>query len=502
MIDQYASLSEKFLRKGFWLYLFGFIIAPLGYIIKIILSQDLSVSEVGILYGIISLVTLLSAFSDFWMRESLSYFIPRYNEKKDYDSIKSILFFAFIIQCITGGIIFLILFFGATFIADNYFESNQAIFILKVFSFFFLGINLFQLINNFFMAVQNTFLQKICEFLRMFLVMACVLWIFVLDFWDIQLYSFSWIFWLYVGIIISLIIFFTRYYTRYFKHSSILFDRQLFLKVITYSSVTFLSVQSFVILSQIDMQMVLYLLGTNDAGYYTNYLSLITIPNIIIGPIFFMLYPIFSELDAQQQGEKIRYIKALFQKHFLVISWAFSTLFFIFAPSISYMLFGEKFLMSWVILQYSVLFIIWNFLLRVNHILLAASGRIKTRLYIVIISIAINVVLNYIFISILWVVWAALATGISWVIIWIITEYYLRDYKAKFDFLYIGKNFLYFIVSWVWLYFVFEIFFQEISRFTALLWFLGISIIYFIFLWIINKAEISIFLREIKKLRH
>jgi len=46
MIDQYASLGEKFLKKGFWLYLFSFIIAPMGYIIKIIISGELTVEEV------------------------------------------------------------------------------------------------------------------------------------------------------------------------------------------------------------------------------------------------------------------------------------------------------------------------------------------------------------------------------------------------------------------------------------------------------------------------
>jgi hypothetical protein len=38
MIDQHGSLGEKFLKKGFWLYLFSFIVAPFGYLVKIIIS--------------------------------------------------------------------------------------------------------------------------------------------------------------------------------------------------------------------------------------------------------------------------------------------------------------------------------------------------------------------------------------------------------------------------------------------------------------------------------
>lgn len=502
MIDQYSSLSEKFLRKWFWLYLFGFIIAPIWYIIKIILSQDLSVSEIGILYWVISIVTLLSAFSDFWIRESLSYFIPRYNEKKDYDSIKTILFFGFILQCITGWIIFVLLFFGSTYIAQNYFENDQAIFILKVFSFFFLWINLFQLINNFFMAVQNTFLQKITEFLRMLFVMISVLWIFVFDMWSLAFYSYSWIFWLYLWVWISLIVFFTKYYKKYLKHNKILFQKDFFYKVFSYSSITFLSVQSFVILSQVDMQMVLFMLGTKDAWFYTNYLSIVWIPNVILGPIFFLLYPIFSELDEKKEHQKIRNIKYLFQKNFLILSFSFSVLFFIFSKEMSIVFFWEKFITSGIILQYSILFIAWNFLLRVNHMLLASIWRIHERLYIVIFSIFMNILLNYIFIKIFGVAWAALATGISWIIIWGITESLLKNFRVRFDYKYIIKNTIYLWCLWCILIMIkWYLDTENISRWI-LLFFVGlISSFYFILFFILNISDVKNFMREIKNIR-
>ena len=56
MINHSESLAEKFIRKGFWLYLFSFLVGPLGYVVKIILSHDLSVEEIGLLYGILSFV--------------------------------------------------------------------------------------------------------------------------------------------------------------------------------------------------------------------------------------------------------------------------------------------------------------------------------------------------------------------------------------------------------------------------------------------------------------
>ena len=60
MLRSDETLSDKFIRKGFWIYFFMFLIAPLGYIIKMIVSRDLSVEEVGMLYGVISFISLIS----------------------------------------------------------------------------------------------------------------------------------------------------------------------------------------------------------------------------------------------------------------------------------------------------------------------------------------------------------------------------------------------------------------------------------------------------------
>jgi hypothetical protein len=84
MIDNYNSLAEKFIRKWFWLYIFSFIIWPIWYIIKIIISGELSVEEVWVLYWIISLVTMIWAYNDLWMTESLKYYLPKYVTNKDF----------------------------------------------------------------------------------------------------------------------------------------------------------------------------------------------------------------------------------------------------------------------------------------------------------------------------------------------------------------------------------------------------------------------------------
>lgn len=172
------------------------------------------------------------------------------------------------------------------------------------------------------------------------------------------------------------------YYLPYLKDAEVIYDRELVRKVIRYALWVVLAANVGTVLSQVDMQLIIYLLGTRDAGYYTNYLSIIGIPFIIITPIIGFLFPVISELHGKGDEEKITTIKTLFYKYFAILGIITSMFMFVFGPIIASILFGEKFLMSGVILQYSAFFIVCNFLLQINFQILAGVGRIKERVKI------------------------------------------------------------------------------------------------------------------------
>lgn len=502
MIEQHGSLAEKFLKKWAWLYLFSFIIGPIGYIIKIIISWDLSVAEIWILYGILSLMVLLSAYNDLWLTDSLNYFVPKYIADNRYDKVKTILTYTLIAQFISGVSIACFFFFAADFISTSYFKDASATWALKIFAFFFLGINIFQMLYTFFIAVQNTFLHKCVELIRMGFVLLSTLCIFFLDLWSVTNFSYSWVIGLYLGIIVSCYFFFKKYYLPYLSQVSVIWDVKLFKEIFAYSLSIFLGVQASVILSQIDMQMILYILWTEQAGYYTNYLSTIGIPFLIIGPIFGLLFPLFSELQGKKEYEKIRMIKWVFQKNFLVLSFACSIFFFVFAHEIIYTLFWEKFFTSGTILQYSIMFLCFNFLLQMNFNIMAGIGKVKERIIIVTIAIFCNMILNYIFIEWIWVYGAALATGIGWVIIWILSEIFLwSKYRVAFDYIYIIQSiFLFSVLGYIFYTYITPLF-VGLSRPETLFWLICISVIYGLIFFIYHKKELFYVVWEIKKLR-
>lgn len=154
------SLAQKFIKKGFWLYLFTFLSAPLGYIIKMTLARDLSVAEFGLFYGIISLITLLSALNDLGGTETLNYFLPKYIIKKEYGKVKYILWLIFKLQIFSSLAIIAIIFAFSDAIATLHFKDIAAVEILQIMSLFFLGNNILHICSALFSATQNTKLHK------------------------------------------------------------------------------------------------------------------------------------------------------------------------------------------------------------------------------------------------------------------------------------------------------------------------------------------------------
>lgn len=113
---------------------------------------------------------------------------------------------------------------------------------------------------------------------------------------------------------------------------------------------------------------------------------------------------------------------------------------FVFGPAIANVLFGLKFTMSGIILQYSAFFLVYNFLLQINFQILAGVGRIKERVKILGVGLIFNVVLNIVLIHFYGVVGSALAVGLSWIPIWYLSDRSTRMYSNEFDFVFFIKN--------------------------------------------------------------
>jgi stage V sporulation protein B len=430
---QEETLARKFVRKWFWLYLFTFLIAPLGYIVKMVISRDLSVEDVGVIYGVISFVTLIGVYNDLWFTESLNFFLPKYIVNKEIGKAKYLLKLAFFAQGISSVIIAAFLFFLAPWIAEHYFHHEAVSTVLRIAGLFFIGINILHISTTLFTVTQDVKFQKMTEFIRMASTAIGTIILFLSDTGNTENYMWIWV----SGVFLSMIFAFFFAYHRHYRDNFLSIESSLTRaernEFIRYAGATLLTANIATILSQIDMQLIIFLLGAAATGYYSNYLSLMNIPFIFIAPIIGFLFPVISELYGRSDKLKMRLIHERFSLYFSIIGVWISFFLLQFGEELAVTFFGNAFELSGYILMFSAPFIIFNLMNQVNFQILAGTGQIGTRARILAIAIPINLVLNLVFIHTHMISWAALAVGLSWIPLWYMSHRATREYHGNFS---------------------------------------------------------------------
>ena len=507
------SLSRKFITKWAWIYFFIILTAPLGYITRIILTGDLTPSEVGIIYGTISLLGLLGMYSDFWLTESLNYFLPKYILKNDFGRVKYLMFITLLTQIITSILVTCCLYFWAEWIGRNYFHTEMAIEVIQIISLYFIGSHLLTIITTFLNAIQNIKIQKTIDFIRLAIVTLWSSILFFSDLGNIITYSWMWISWIYVALIFWSIIFFYLYYKNYLL-VPVIHDSTLKKIFIQYSLGTLFSANVATLLHQIDMQFITYFLWVHDTGIYSIYLSLIGIPFIFLGPIIAFLFPVISEIWGREDKKKIGDLFRIFWNNMsLIILWM-SFIFIIAWTSIAWFLFGKDFLPAGTALYFIAPFLIFNILMQIQFQILWGLGYIKKRITILLWGLLFNISLSLI--CILGYKYniipfpngssaASFAVGTSWILIWYLSYRATKEYIIGFAWKHFFVNIL------VWGIFI-CIFYQvrdilippwDLTGRIYHLFVIGFALLSSLIIFlVVNRTQINLFIQTVKKVRN
>ncbi len=496
-------LGQKLIKKGFWLYFFTIVIAPTGYFIRVLISNSISVADVGIIYSIIWLMGIISAYHDLWLTEALQYHLPKYRIQKKYNAFKTSILFTFIIQTITGIIIALILFFWANYLALHYFHSPESGNIIKIFCLYFLGLNIFNMLFSIFIAFQDVIQYKLIDWIKSYTTLIFTLCFFLLGTLNITNFTRAWILWLWIALLISWALFIKKYsYTL--TRWKIERDATILKNQLKYAFWVFIGINVSLLLLQIDQQFVIYFLWANAAWYYTNYLSLITSFSVIVGPILWYIFPLTAELIEKKQYEKVKELKNILYKYFSLFAISISWLFLTFWPEISTILFGKKFIYSWNLLTYSSVFLIFYVLYNINLGFLAGMGKVKQRAKIISIALLTNIILNLIFIQFRGTIGVIAATMISWIMLFFMS-YKLIDKEKEilFNWTYLIKNtFVIALICILLYYFKDKIFIlEDIYRYKNLLYLVLISLWYYVCILGTNYKSIVVIKKEIHQIR-
>lgn len=389
-LESNDNLADKLIGKSIGQYIFFLLIVPSGYIIKLLLTNALSVSDFGLLYAIVNLIGLISIYNDLGLTECLQYFIPQYIVKKDRQRIFSLVNFTFLTQLVTGVIIIGWLYRWADRIAAHYFHTETAAWLIRIFCRYFGFLNILQVCSSLFVAYQKPLYQNITEVVRMWSIVSFILIMARVDVVDVTAASYAWIVGAGVGMLISLFITIRKY-----KH--ILVWQSLVVKSddvkvwLRYAVWVFIGANVGTLFGQIDQLIIVGLWGTEQAGFYSAYQSLIGIYGSLMSPFAVLLYPLMTQMIAEKDDDKLLSLLWLLYKCFFVCAIIFAIVFGIYGRDIAIILFGEKFAYSGELTQRWWILHLLGGINWITFTLYAARGAVKERVGIIAEWLVINI---------------------------------------------------------------------------------------------------------------
>lgn len=438
------TLAKKIVTKWFWLYFFAFLIAPTGYLIRIMISDTFDPADVGLFYSVMGFIGLISVYNDLWLTEALNYFLPRYWIEKKYNFFVTAIFSTLWVQLTTWVIIAASIYLWlGDWLALHHFNDPKAAEMLNIMMLYFLWINLFQVIQSITITFQDTFQNKFAEFVRMFWIMTFTFIVFVMWYSDISYFIMAWVWGLFVGLLVSVFLF-NKKYRWVLTYWTLDYDKKEIRRYMWYALWTFLAMNSGSLLGQVDQQMIVNMLGTAQAGFFANYDSLYQTYWVLFGPLLAFLLPIVSELHAKKMMKKMTILQNYLFSYLSIFSFAYWIFLLIFWPEIAIVLFGEKFRYSWELLYLSGWFVVTNVVTSICFAILAWVWRMKERVFILVGSVIINIILNFLFIPVRWlygVVASTILGQMFMVSMWLI--YVHRESKIYVEWNVIFRNWLF-----------------------------------------------------------
>lgn len=400
-----SNLKNKIIKETIWSTLskgFSFI----GFfLINIYLARALSIERFWYRSFFFSIFNILLLLSYFWINVSIRKFSAEYNNTSE---VFSVIFSALILR-----LVFSIIFCLLIFIFSDYIE----IFLWKDWLSFLLILSIpaiilsgiVEFLKEVFNGLHNIKLNFIITFFENFLKVLFI--IFLFSIWD----SFvSIINWFNLSLFLTTLIWIYILLMKFGKLNRTIISWSYISKVFSYSIPLFLISAWFFVVIEIDTIIIWLMLWDSEVAIYSVAKQIVTkFPHISIILVMWAM-PIFAKLNNENKKQLKSFFYKLFRFNLYIYLILWATI-YILGYYLITLLFGSEYVESvkilYLLFPYAVVFsfslLFWAVL---DYNWLASK-----RAYNLLLSIILNILLNIIFINYFWLIWAAVATSISFI---------------------------------------------------------------------------------------
>lgn len=332
------TLTARLLKGSSVILFFTILTTPIGYFIRMLYSQTLTIEEYGLFYSVLALYGIFSSYNDFGFRFSVSYFVPKFIKQKKYFQAWKVYKYDQIIEFSTSIIISLVLILFSKLLAHYYFKVDSAASLINILSIYFIFSSLLEALNEFFTGLQQELYYSSLQFFRLFLILIFSLLFWFYDQSNIIFYAISFST---SSFLIFLIYNFLFYQKNKFAFKILAFDQKLFSLMLKYAVPTLITSSIYTFITFTDTFFLTLFKGVKEVGIYNIIIPIASLMSIFLSPINRMLFPLVSHLN---EGETNK-INFLIEKVLIIIpfiSFYFAFFIILFPKTPISLLFGQK----------------------------------------------------------------------------------------------------------------------------------------------------------------
>jgi stage V sporulation protein B len=422
------------------LVLFSALSVVLAYALRVLYARTFSPADYGLLYAVIALALIFAIIRNMGLTEAVTYFIAR---QERVPVVRVALYSQFIFSVV----LYIALLCSASYLSIFVLHDMHATNLMLLIGIAYLIVGFNEVFVAYFRGRQQNTLFGLAEPLRLVFVLGATVLLFLLFTPNLFSAALAWVI-AYAALVILYGAFYYRNRTQAIpltlKHAK---------TVYAYALPSFLAAAGLLLFYNVDTLIITYFLGTYATGLYNVSLPVANLLLVFSLPFSVILFPIVSGLWKPKTKKQVQPLLDSFYRYTFIACLALAAVLLVTGKQLIVVFFGEAYIGAYAALVILIGASLIRSLVELQFSVLAGIGAVRTRAALLFIALAVNVVLNILFVQFFGIVGAAAATTLSFLLLFITTTFYLRKSGITFPYkkfsAILGVSIPFFIAAWL-----------------------------------------------------